>query len=123
MTIAQHKINSGRRIHRIAATAGVVAAIAVAGTGVAEAAQTGTLGPNQGASYATWFFGRTEVCVKNLSSTQGGSFNWVSSTSSGYRALAPSEEYCMTRSFAGFRIFIQNTTWNSTLTVRFPIGP
>lgn len=108
---------------KAAATAGVAAVLTLMGTGVAQAAQSADLGPNQGRSFATWFWGRTTVCVQNQATNRGASFNWTSGTSYGYRALAPGEEYCLTRSFAGVRVYVQNTTWDASLGVRFPIGP
>jgi hypothetical protein len=115
---------SGKRsIRRAAATVVLTGAVLAGTAGVAAAAQTGDLGPNQGRSFATWFFGRTQVCVKNLDTNVNASYYWVSSTSSRANGLLPGQEICEARSFAGFRIFIQNTSPNASLHVTFPIGP
>jgi hypothetical protein len=90
---------------------------------VANAAQDGNIGPNVSATYSTWFFGRTQVCVQNISPTYDGSYHWSSSVSSGSRSLIPGDEYCSVRSYVGFPLTIENTSARATLHVRFPIGP
>ena len=115
---------AGRRARRAAATAGLTAALLASGTSLAQAAgQDAALGANEGRAFHTWFWGRTQVCVQNLDPTFDASYSWVSSTSSGGGGLTPGEERCMTRSFAGFDIYVSNLSPRATIQVRFPIGP
>lgn len=114
----------GKRIRRVAGAATLGVALMAAGTAAAEAAQTGVQGPGTTASYATYFWGRTEVCFQNVSGSGGKdvAYNWWSSTSNGSGYLTPGQASCMTRSFVGFRIGVYNIG-GGTLQVTFPIGP
>jgi hypothetical protein len=88
---------------------------------LAKAAQGGDLGPNQTATYSTWFFGRTHVSIQNTS-PEGDAFLWSSSTSHGGFWVAPGTTYTLIRSFVGFPITITNIG-PETLHVSFPGGP
>lgn len=119
-TVTTVRARSVRRVGATVALGGVL----LAGTaGIAHAAQDGKLAPGQQNTYATWFFGRTTVCVKNLSSSDMGYYHWWSSASVGAHYLNPGEEICETRSFAGFRVGVENSGPSAVLYVRFPIGP
>lgn len=110
-----------RATRRAAAVLALTGAVAVGTATAAQAAQAGTVTQNQTRSFSTWFFGRTEVCVKDTGAN-GTSFNWVSGPSSGSIWLNPGQEYCLTRSFVGLPIYITDVG-PSPLYVRFPIGP
>ena len=109
--------------HRAAIAVALGATIAAGSPSIAHAAQGGDIAPRKEGNFATWFWGRTQVCVKNVDATHDGSFTWVSSTSNGFGPLEPQQETCFTRSFAGFRISITNASPAATLRVRLPIGP
>jgi hypothetical protein len=109
---------------RILLPVALAASVLGAGTGVAQAAtQQRNLGPNQGYNFNTYFWGRTQVCVQNVDPTNDGSYYWISSTSYGSGGLVPGQTSCMARSFAGFQIYVKNTSPRATLKVTFPIGP
>ena len=89
---------------------------------VTKAAQEGDIGPGGHATYKTWFWGRTEVCIKNTGSEDAG-FTWSSATSSSGGGLESQQETCFVRSFVGFPITINNLSPRTSFHVRFPIGP
>lgn len=111
--------NNRTRRAVVATTLGV--ALLAGGAATAEAAQVGTQGPGTTASYATWFWGRTQVCFQDVGS-KDVAYNWWSSTSNGSGYLTPGQQTCMTRSFAGWRLGVYNIG-GGTLKVTFPIGP
>lgn len=74
-------------------------------------------------SFATWFFGRTVICFKNMGS-QVASYEWISATTFSSRSLGAYEEYCDSRSFVGFGIWVHNnSSTDSLIKVSFPYGP
>jgi hypothetical protein len=109
-------------VRRAIITAGLALGILTTGA-TAAMAQGGDLAPNQTATYATWFWGRTTVCIKNVDAIYDAGYTWSSSTSWGSGGLTPGQENCFTRSFAGFRIAITDSSARAHLNVRFPIGP
>jgi hypothetical protein len=116
------------RARRMLAIASVTAALmaATAGTALASSQATGLhLSPGESGSLPTWFFGRTQVCFGNPEPVGGPdvSYIWWSSTSNGSGSLPPGGQFCMARSFAGFRIGIQDISLNAKLDVWEPIGP
>lgn len=112
-----------RLVKKAALVAAASAALTCGAVGVAQAAQLGYVGPGQSHSYSTWFWGRTQVCFKNIDATNDASYYWTSATSAGGGGLTPGAETCMTRSFVGFPINVANLSARATIQVRFPIGP
>jgi hypothetical protein len=111
-------------VKKIAVIAVASAGLSLVGAGVAEAAaQSGTLGPGQSHSYSTWFFGRTQVCFKNVDPTYDASYYWTSGPTSSGGGLTPGAEACTTRSFVGLPINVHNLSARANIQVRFPIGP
>ena len=114
-----------RRLRKVAVAAALGGTVATAGFATAaQASQAGVQAPGQTSSYATWFWGRTQVCFKDLGYLgQPVAYNWSSSTSFGSGYLAPGQENCnLVRSFVGFRISVSDIG-GDYLQVRFPIGP
>ena len=123
--ITKTKPGRARRLLTIASLSAALMA-AAAGTASASTQATGLhLSPNESGSLPTWFFGRTEVCFANPEPAGGPdvSYNWWSSTTTGHGSLRPGEQSCMSRSFVGFRIGIQDISLTAHLDVWEPIGP
>jgi hypothetical protein len=89
---------------------------------VTLANQSGNIGSGASRTFKTWFWGRTEVCVKNLGPGDGP-FYWISGPSGAPGEAAPGQTTCFTRSFVGIPITIYNEGGTDTLQVTFPIGP
>ncbi len=109
-------------VSRAVAATAAAAILTVGGASAAQATQGATLRPNQSREFATWFFGRTTVCFKNIGSTDG-SVQWWSGPSSGGYGLVPGAEVCPTRSYAGIRLGVRNLSPQASIAVTFPIGP
>ena len=89
----------------------------------AASSQDATLQPGGGKSFRTWFFGRTVICFTNLG-PEVASYEWISSTTFSSRSLSPYQEYCISRAFVGFDIYVTNTSVTSSpIHVSFPYGP
>lgn len=85
--------------------------------------QDAYLWPGEGRQFGTWFFGRTVICFKNMG-PEVASYEWISSTTFSSRSLAPHEQYCDSRSFVGFGIYVTNTSvTDSPIKVSLPYGP
>ena len=114
---------STKKLRRATAAFGAALAVMIASEGAASATQSDVLYVGQTKDYATWFFGRTQVCLTNTGSSGEGKFQWWSGTSTGnVEGIRPGSTYCMTKSFAGIRIGMHNWGY-SPLKVTFPIGP
>jgi hypothetical protein len=116
-----YKSRAVRRLRNAAVILGTSGALVVGAAGIAQASQVSTLSPGQSRSFSTWFWGRTEVCFQNVSS-QVDAYYWSSGWSTGGGVLAPGAESCITRSFVGLLLNVQD--WGQgPLQVTFPIGP
>lgn len=111
------------RIRRALIVAGLAAGLLAGGAGVAAASQSGTVSPNQTKSFSTWFWGKTQVCVKNLDQANDASYTWQSLSTNGSGGLVPNQQNCFTRSFVGGTIRVTDVSPRASLQVTFPIGP
>lgn len=125
MTLSTNTDSKARplRIRRALVVAGLAAGLLAGGAGVAAASQSGTVSPNQTKSFSTWFWGRTEVCVKNLDSTYDASYTWQSLSTNGQGGLVPNQQNCFTRSFVGGTLRVSDVSPRASIQVTFPIGP
>lgn len=112
---------NSKGVRRLASVVAIAGALAGPATGIAEASQNATVGGAQNRTFHTWFFGRTEVCVKNAG-VGNEPFYWISGPSSAPGNVNAGQTTCFTRSFVGFNITIYNES-GSPLQVTFPIGP
>jgi hypothetical protein len=117
--VARPRRNSFRKAAMVTGMTGML----VAGVaGVAQAAQSSTLSPGQSRVYSTYFFGRTEACFRNVSTTDA-SYAWSSATTNGGGGLVPGASVCTTRSFVGIGLRVTNLSAHASIAVTFPIGP
>ena len=115
---------------------GVSGALIAGGTGIAQAsqgatldqgprplAQGATLGDGQIATFNTWFFGRTYVCFRNVSSEDATVDSWSGPWYWETDDVPAGAEKCpINRAFVGLPLTVLNTG-EGTIQVEFKAGP
>jgi hypothetical protein len=121
--------HSGTSILRRLASAAAVIVIGVGMAGVAAdtaSAANANLAPGQSANFPTWLFGRTTICVHNLSSTQSGTARFAAFGSPAQDfGVQATQTVCVTRQWFGYNVNVKNvsSSWGPILNVYNVGGP
>lgn len=125
LTFIVSKWSHHRLLRNVAVVIGLSGALLGGVAAAAQASQVSTISAGQSQSFSTWFFGRTEVCFQDVSQNSA-TYYWVSASSSGAGEVTAGSTACVTRSFVGFDITVENktvATAPASIYVTFPIGP